>query len=75
MEVRDDLFAGTPLLAALRMMLSQAASRGASRSRRVRFKVIDVKKASLYGIMERVLYVELPEQDSKAKEKNEKGKS
>ena len=34
----------------------------------MRFKVIDVKKAFLYGEMERVLYVELPEQDPKARE-------
>ena len=62
MDVRDDLFAGTPPLAALRLLLSEACSRGA-KSRRVRFKVIDVKKAFLYGKMDRTLYIELPPED------------
>ena len=65
MDVRDDLFAGTPPLSALRLLLSQGASRGA-RSRQVRFKAIDVKKAFLYGEMERTLYVELPPEDPRA---------
>ena len=65
MDVRDDLFAGTPPLTALRLLLSQAASRGAS-GKHVRFKVIDVKKAFLYGEIERTLFIELPEQDPRS---------
>ena len=68
MDVRDDLFAGTPPLAALRLLLAEAASRGEAKSRKIRYKVIDVKKAFLYGVMERILYIELPEQDPKAKD-------
>ena len=68
MDVRDDLFAGTPPLTALRLLLSEAASRGTAKSKRIKFKSIGIKKAFLYGVMERPLYIDLPDEDPRAKE-------
>ena len=65
-DYRDDLFAGTPPLAAMRMLLSEAASRGRERSRRTKLMVLDIKKAFLYGVIRRSLYIELPPGDPRS---------
>ena len=61
-DKRDDLFAGTPPLAAARYVLSDCMSRGRSSFKRA-VMVLDVKKAFLHGKMERELYIELPVED------------
>lgn len=61
-DKRDDLFAGTPPLAAARYVLSDCMSRGRSSFKRS-VMVLDVKKAFLHGKMERELYIELPVED------------
>ncbi len=64
-EKRDDLYAGTPPLAAMRYMASDYMSRGhASYARKL--AVIDVKRAFLHGTMERDLYIRLPPEDKYA---------
>ena len=69
-EFRDDLFAGTPPLAAMRMIISEMASRGKARSQRMKIKVMDIKKAFLHGTMNRKVYIELPAEDPWAKDGN-----
>ena len=64
-EYRDDLIAGTPPLAAMRMLLSEAASRG-EESRKTKLMVVDVEKAFLYGRMHWTVYIEPPPEDPKA---------
>ena len=66
-EVRDDLFAATPPLTATRLMLSALASRGRKGPGSHRVMLLDVKKAFLYGLLKRTVYIELPEEDEKAK--------
>lgn len=61
-EKRDDLFAGTPPLAAMRLLLSSAMSKGRA-SYQQKVTVVDVKRAFLYGRMEREVYVELTPED------------
>jgi len=56
----DELYAGTPSLATMKMMLSFFAS---SPDPDVVLKVIDVKSAFLYGEARRSIYIELPSQD------------
>ena len=65
-EVRDDLFAGTPPLAAMRYVLSETASRGERISKEQKIKIIDIKKAFLHGEMRRNVYIELPPEDEKS---------
>ena len=62
-EARDDLFAGTPPLAAMRYVLSEAASRGIRISRQRKIKVIDVKNVFLHGGIRRSVHRELPPAD------------
>ena len=65
-DYRDDLFAGTPPLAAMRMLLSEAASRGREGVRKTKLMVLDIKKAFLYGEMRRSVYIELPPEDPRS---------
>ena len=62
-EDRDDLFAGTPPLMASRLVLSDVASSG----RRKNVMILDIKRAFLYGDIEDVVYIELPEEDEMKK--------
>ena len=66
-EVRDDLFAATPPLTATRMLLSALASRGRQGPRDHRIMLLDVKKAFLYGKIQRRVYIELPQEDPMSK--------
>ena len=47
-DKRDDLYAGTPPLAATRYLLSDSVSRG-RRNRRGKLMVVDVKRGFLHG--------------------------
>ena len=60
---RDDLFAGTPPLAATKMILSELASSGRQGPGDHRLMVLDIKRAFLYGYIEDELYIELPDED------------
>jgi len=65
-EVRDDLFAATPPLLASRMLLSATASRSRHGPGDHRIMLLDVKKAFLYGKIQRKVYIELPKEDPKS---------
>jgi len=65
-EVRDDLFAATPPLVASRILLSALASRGRRGADGHRILLLDVKKAFLYGRIQRSVYIELPAEDPKS---------
>ena len=60
----DELFVGTPSLGAVRLAMHHASRRGSDR----KLMLLDVKCAVLYGKMERSAYIELPEQDPRARE-------
>ena len=64
-DERDDLFAATPPLAATKMCISDAASKGDHGRGARRLMILDVKRAFLYGEIEDVVYVRLPEEDPK----------
>ena len=64
---RDDLFAGTPPLVTIRLLLSILAKRYCYESD-VAAMVIDVKGAFLYGKTKRKVYIWLPEEDPKSAE-------
>jgi hypothetical protein len=57
---RDDLFAETPPLESLRVLMSRAACRGCRGLRKLLF--IDVRKAHLNPRCEQEVYIELPEE-------------
>ena len=61
-EKKDELYAPTPPLMAARFLVSLCASRGRQQSP-WRMMVIDVKKAFLYGVIHRNVYIELPDED------------
>ena len=64
-EKREDLYAGTPPMAATRYLLSDTVSRGrAPMKQKRKLMVLDVKRAFLHGIATRTIYVELPEGES-----------
>ena len=52
-SVEDDLFAATPPLVATKLLLSSVASSGVSGPGRSRIGIIDVKRAFLYGNVEK----------------------
>ena len=56
----DELFAGTPSLTAVKVVLAKMASR---RKEGIEIMIVDVKCAFLYGKMTRPVYIELPCQD------------
>jgi hypothetical protein len=60
-EPREDLFAGTPPLFAMKLLLSLIASQGKPRSKIV--MLLDVKCAFLYGKTKKTVYIELPPED------------
>ena len=58
------LFAATPPLEGLKMLISMLMSRRFSiNSRRLKMGFIDVKKAHLFGVMKRAVYIDLPPED------------
>ncbi len=62
---RDDLFAATPPLESLRMILSICASRQSSRKDADNFLVMtnDVKRAYFYAPASRPIYIQIPAED------------
>ena len=56
----DELYAGTPALSIVKMMISRFASSGHIKRT---LAIIDVKCAFLYGDVRRKIYIELPSQD------------
>ena len=64
-DIRDDLFAATPPLAATKMCLSEAASKGDYGKGDHRVMIMDVKRAFLYGDIEDRVYIRLPKEDPK----------
>ena len=61
----DEMFAATPPLAASRFLVSQMASQGSGGLGELRLMALDFSKAFLYGDMQRDVYVELPDEDSR----------
>ena len=66
-DKREDLYAGTPPLAATRYLLSDIVSRGRN-NRKGKLMVVDVKRAFLHGLCTRSIYVELPGAESQGGE-------
>lgn len=64
-ERLDELFAGTPSLMVVRMLLRKVA---------MNRRKLEVKCAFLYGKMRRKVYIELPDQDPEAKGRNKMGR-
>jgi hypothetical protein len=62
---RDDLFAGTPPLSALKFLLSSLCSNGVHGTGGLKFMVLDIKRAFLYGDIEENIYINLPTEDPK----------
>jgi hypothetical protein len=60
--VRDDLFAGTPPLFALRLLTSLTASKSDHK-----IMILDVKCAFLYGDIRREVFIELPPEDPRSR--------
>ena len=60
---KEGLFAATPPLGAARALLSIAASQGRWRPGHYQVMLLDVKKAFLYGLLQRRVYIELPFED------------
>jgi hypothetical protein len=60
-EIRDDLFAGTPPLYAVKIVISYAASHGSESG--IKIMLVDVKCAFVYGEATRDVYIELPPED------------
>jgi hypothetical protein len=60
-EPREDLFAGTPPLFAMKPLLSLIASQGKPRSKII--MLLDVKCVFLYGQTKRTVHIELPPED------------
>ena len=73
-DQRDDLFAATPPLMATKLLLSQCASEGGwgRRSREkgasLRLMALDVRRAFLYGRIQRSVYIKLPPEDPRSGE-------
>ena len=65
---RDDLFAGTPPLEALRFVLFQRASNQGHRDRRHNFLVMtsDVSRAYFDAPATRPIHIAIPEEDKEA---------
>ena len=60
---KEVLFAATPPLGAARALLSICASQGRRRAGHHQVMLLDVKKAFLYGQIQRSVYIELPPED------------
>ena len=65
---RDDLFAGTPPLSAVKFLISNLCSNGKDGIQDKRFMILDVKRAFLYGNIEEPIYITLPDEDPKSKQ-------
>ena len=71
-DKRDDLFAATPPLEALKMLLSLAASQCARpRTKPHKLAFIDISKAYFHAPAQRLVYAQLPDE---ALEPHERGK-
>ena len=70
-EDRDNLFAGTPPLFVMKMLLSDMAIH---QSMKKCLMVLDVKCAFLYGRTPRDIYIELPDEDPMSADKDYVGK-
>merc|ERR1712086_855718 len=66
-DKREDLYAGTPPLAATRYLLSDSVSRGRKNRYRRKLMVVDIKRAFLHGLCTRSIYIELPGEESKGR--------
>jgi len=62
-EEREDLFAGTPPLAAVKLLISEVATKVGAGRHEVKLMIADIKRAFLYGDIEDEIYVELPSED------------
>ena len=58
----DELFAGTPSMSSVRLVLHHSLEVDCNR----RLMLLDVKCAFLYGVMSRRVYIELPRQDPRS---------
>ncbi len=65
LKKRNDLFAATPPLEALRLMISLVASRQNSRNQKENFILMtnDVKRAYFYAPATRPIYIMIPDED------------
>ena len=59
---RDDVFAATPALEVVKIMMSLVASSNEGRCPSQRIMVMDIKRAFFYAPMHRELYIELPDE-------------
>ena len=59
---RNDIFAGTPSLEALKLLASKLASSNKGHRAAKRLQVLGVKRVFLYAELEREVYIELPEE-------------
>ena len=66
-EARDDLFAPTPSLTASKWVISEAAS-WSKGGKAKRLMIMDVKRAFLYGMARRTIYIRLPPEDPRSGE-------
>ena len=66
-DKREDLYAGTPPLAATRYLLSDSVSKGRG-NKRNKLMVVDVKRAFLHEYCTRSVYIELPGTESQGGE-------
>ena len=74
-EAMDDLFSPTPPLIASKMLISRLASQGVRRrGEGKKAMVLDVKRAFLYGMARRSIYVRLPPEDPRGQERGILGK-
>ena len=64
-EKREDLFAATPPLESLKLIMARCASRQMHREKGERFLIMsnDVKRAYFYAEAPRPLYIDIPEED------------
>lgn len=65
-----DIFAGTPSLIAVEMLLNKVLRS----SGKLGMLILDIKCAFVYGFMRRRVYFELPDQDPKSKEQQMMGR-
>ena len=59
---REDIFAATPSLEAVKLLLSMTASSNGGRAPTRRVMVLDIKRAFLYADIREEVYIELPEE-------------
>ena len=69
-EMEEDLFAATPPLEAMRMLMSDVATKGGGGKRKV-LMLADVKKAFYEAAMRRDVCMEIPEEDKEEEDRKE----